>query len=334
LACLWQPLHAAEAVAVDVVRPDRGEVMRYVALPGTLVAERQATIYAKMPGYLRTLLVDKGDSVQQGQLLGELEMPELQADQARFLALVNVAKRDYERLSEARKQAPDLVVPQSVDEALGRLEIARADLKRTQQLLGYARLTAPFTGIVTMRYVDPGAYIPAATSGASASTAAIVTLMDISRLRVQIPVPEREAALIDSGEPVRLHTEGVKTPHVATISRFSHALDPETRTMLVEADLENAEQTLRPGMYANTEIGVEVHRGVLRVPSVAVRAERNASVVFVVRDDHAMRTVVRVGFNDGDHAEILDGLSGTESLAVPPANVQLTDGQSVRSLPR
>src|SRR5690606_16360759 len=147
----------------------------------------------------------------------------------------------------------DLVVPQSVDEAEGRLEIARADVARINHLLQYARISAPFAGIITRRHVDPGAYVPAATSGAAATTAAIVTLMDTSKLRVRIPVPERDAALVATGQPVRLRVEGLQQQWVSSVSRHSFALDPESRTLQVEADLDNTDGQLRPGMYVHAE---------------------------------------------------------------------------------
>jgi len=95
---------------------------------------------------------------------------------ARYKAEVEVAELDYKRLSESQKKLPDLVVPQTVDNAKGKLDVAKASLERTETLLGFAKITAPFSGVVTKRMVDPGAFIPAATSGSAAQNAAIVTL--------------------------------------------------------------------------------------------------------------------------------------------------------------
>src|SRR5215468_3970119 len=122
---------AAKPVDVKVVRPTRGEIVRYVRLPGGIRANQQATLYAKVAGYLKTITVDKGDRVLAGQALGEIEVPELQADLAKYKAEVKVAERDYARIGEAQKKAPDLVTPQSVDEALGRVEVAKANVDRT-----------------------------------------------------------------------------------------------------------------------------------------------------------------------------------------------------------
>src|SRR6185503_19346211 len=164
---------APKAIEVKVTRPTRGEIIRYVTLPGGIRANQQATLYAKVAGYLESISVDKGDRVQAGQSLAEIEVPELLADLARYKAEVKVADTDYQRASAAQKKAPDLVTPQSVDEAKGRLDIASANLEHTETLLRYAKVTAPFAGIVTARFVDSGAFIPSATSGSAAQNAAI-----------------------------------------------------------------------------------------------------------------------------------------------------------------
>src|SRR6266581_6169762 len=108
---------ATPPVAVQVVQPKRGSITRNVTLPGEIKAYQQATLYAKVAGYLKTISVDKGDFVKEGALLAEIEVPELLADVTKYKAEVEVAELDYQRLSESKKKAPDLVVPQTVDEA-------------------------------------------------------------------------------------------------------------------------------------------------------------------------------------------------------------------------
>src|SRR2546425_4266220 len=171
---------APPPVAVQVVQPKRGSITRNVTLPGEIKAYQQATLYAKVAGYLKTITVDKGDRVKEGDLIADIEVPEMLADLARYKAEVEVAELDYKRLSESQKKASDLVVPQTVDEARGRLDIAKANLERTQTLLNYAKIIAPFSGVITRRMVDPGAFIPAATSSSAAQSAALLTLADFS----------------------------------------------------------------------------------------------------------------------------------------------------------
>src|SRR3954454_20298892 len=144
-------------VIVQTRLPKHGPITRYVTLPGEVKPYQQATLYAKVAGYLKTISVDKGDEVQKGALLAEIEVPELLADRVRYKAEVEVANLDYQRLSESQKKVPDLVVPQTVDNAKAKLEVARASLERTESLLGFARITSPFSGIITRRMVDPGA---------------------------------------------------------------------------------------------------------------------------------------------------------------------------------
>jgi len=328
------PLLAADApkpVEVKVALPTRGEIIRYVTLPGSIRANQQATLYAKVAGYLKSLAVDKGDRVQAGQSLGEIEVPELLADSAKFKAEVKVAETDYRRVSTAQKKAPDLVMPQSVDEAKGRLDIASANLERTETLLRYANITAPFAGIVTARFVDPGAFIPSATSGSAAQNAAIVTLADFNTVRAQIALPEVEASLAQVGQPVKLTVEGLagKT-FEAKVSRLSYALDDATKTMLIEADLSNPDLVLRPGMYATIKVGVEKHTDALLIPVEALVVEKVNAFAFVADGGKAKKTAIKIGFNDGAKVEVLTGLTGSETVILVGKQV-LADGQSVNA---
>src|SRR6058998_781182 len=230
----------APSVAVQVVQPKRGPIIRNVTLPGEVKAYQQATLYAKVAGYLKTISVDKGDRVKEGDLIADIEVPEMLADLTRYKAEVTVAELDYKRLSESQKKLPDLVVPQTVDNAKGKLDVAKASLERTETLLGFAKITSPFSGVITRRMVDPGAFIPAATSGNSAQNAAIVTLTDFNKVRLQVAVPENEASLVAVDQPVKMTVEGLpgKT-FEGKVTRFSYALDEATKTMLAEIELPN-----------------------------------------------------------------------------------------------
>ena len=155
------PPEAPSPITVQTVLPRRGEIARSITLPTfRILALQAATIYAKVPGYLKTLTVDKGDAVQAGQLLGEIEVPELLADEIQYQAETEVSHTNYDRMFQARQKAPDLVVPQTVDDLRGAWEVAQAKLQRTRTLLQYARLVAPFAGVVTARFVDPGITFP------------------------------------------------------------------------------------------------------------------------------------------------------------------------------
>ncbi len=321
---------APKPIEVQTAMPARGEIHRFITLPGSIRANQQVTIFAKVPGYLKSLAVDKGDRVTAGQALGEIEVPELAAEAVKYRAETKVSETEYTRLDAARKNSPDLVTPQAVDESRGRLEIARANLERIETLLNYSKLLAPFAGIVTMRYVDPGAFIPAATSGSTAQAGAIVTLMDFNTVRAQVGVPELEAAFVRVGQPVRVTTESLPGKAFAgTVSRQSYALDEATRSVLIEADLPNPELTLRPGMYATIKVGVEKHPDTTLIPSAALMTEKSGASVFLVTDGKTKKTSVKTGFNDGAKVEILSGIR-LEDRVILLGKQTLADGQPVK----
>ena len=321
---------AADPTPVKTASVTRGDVVRYVTLPGTLKANQQATLYAKVAGYLTKVAVDKGDRVTADQLLAEIEVPELLADMKKYEADGKLADLELQRLTDAQKKAPDLVLPQALDKARGAAEVARANIGRTDTLLTFAKITAPFPGIITNRFVDNGAFAPAATSGGAAQNAALFTIMDFTTIRAQVAVPELDAALVKNGQPVKVAVEalgGKSFP--ATVTRFAYALDEATRTMLVEADLPNADGALRPGMYAMIKIGVDQHPGVLTVPVEALAMEKTNAFVFKIADGKAKKTPVTLGFNDSAIVEIATGLSEGESVILV-GKAAFTDGQTVQ----
>ena len=320
---------SAPPLLVQVIRPERGPITRFVTLPGEIKPYQEATLYAKVAGYLKTITVDKGDQVKEGALLAEIEIPELIADRARYRAEIEVAAIDFKRLSESQKKAPDLVVPQTVDDARGRLDIAKANLERAETLLNYAKIVAPFSGIITRRMVDPGAFIPAATSGSAAQNAALVTLTDFNRVRLQVAVPEIEAALVAVDEPVKLTVEGLPSKTFeGKVTRFSYALDESSKTMLAEIELPNPKLELRPGMYATVKIGIERKPEAMLVPVDAVVTEKAGGSVFTLNGNTAKKTRVQTGFNDGTHVEIVSGLK-PEQPVILVGKKSLNDGQAV-----
>ena len=304
-------------VSVKLTQPQRGEILRNVSLPATVVANQQATLYSKVAGYLKTIGVDKGDEVKQGQLLAEIEVPELVADVARSKAEVEIADLDFQRASDAQQKAPDLIVRQSLDTFKAKSLMAKANLERAETLLGFCKITAPFAGVITRRAVDAGAFVPSATSGSAAQNAVVVTLMDFDVVRVQVAVPEPEVPLVQKGMPVKVLVDELPGRAFAgSVTRFSQALDEASKTMLVEIDLENPKHELRPGMYATVKLGVEKHTDALLLPVEAVVFEKAGTSVFTVADGKAKKLPVKAGFNDGAAVEILDGITPNQSVVL------------------
>jgi membrane fusion protein (multidrug efflux system) len=273
--------------------------------------------------------VDKGDAVREGALLADIEVPELLADRTKFQADVEVAALDFKRVSEAQQKAPDLVVPQTVDNAKARFDVAKANLERTETLLGFAKIVAPFSGVITKRMVDPGAFIPTATSGSTAQNAALLTLMDFSKVRVQTAIPEPEVPFIINGLPVKVTVEELSgRVFEGGVTRYANALDDATKTMLAEIELLNPSGQLRPGMYATLRIVVESKPEALVVPTEALVVEKTRNSVFTVADGKARRVTVKTGFNDAGWVEVLDGLSLNDTVILVGKQA-LNDGQAV-----
>ena len=311
-------LHAAAApTEVKFTRPTRGDIVRYVTVPGTLKANQQATLYAKVGGYLSKIAVDKGDAVTAGQPLAELEVPELLADLARTRAEVNVAATELARLEAAAAKSPDLITPLALDAARGRAEIARANQSRSETLLTFAQVTAPFAGIVTARYADVGAYIPAASASSTPASAALVTIADFQIVRATVALPELEAV---KGNAVE-----------AKVSRLAYALDETTRTMLVEADVANPGLTLRPGQYATIKVGVEKHTDALLIPVEALVMEKTNAFAFLAAEGKAKKTAIKIGFNDGARVEVLSGLEPTAAVILV-GKLALADAQPINAV--
>ncbi len=266
-----------------------------------------------------------------GDFIAEIEAPELVADAARYRAEVEVAKADYTRLAEALKKAPDLVVPLAVDTAKGKLDIAEANQKRNDTLLSYARITAPFDGAITKRWVDPGALIPAATSSASPQSAAVVTLVDFSKVRIEAAIPEPEVPFLKPGQAAEIKIEELPDRSFpGEVTRIAYSLDDATKTMPVEIELANPDGALRPGMFATVRIVVEKKADALLIPAEALVVEKARTSVFKLVEGKAKKVPVKIGFEDGKSVEIGQGAVADDSIIVT-GKLQLTDGQPVNA---
>jgi len=321
----------APATPVQTIHLKRGEIVRQITLPGNVMAYQEATLYAKVAGYLKTINVDKGDTVKEGDQLAEIEAPEMQADLIKAKAEAEAAQLDYKRVTEAQKKASDLVMPQAVDAAKAKSGVAVASLQRIETLLGYAKITAPFSGVITKRWVDPGALIPAAISSSAAKNAAVVTLMDFSTVRIDMAIPDTEAPLVRKDLPVRVTVDELPgRTFQGAITRFAYALDESTKTMATEVEISNVDLALRPGMWASVEIELQRKENALLVPAEALVSEKNKSSVFVVRDSKAQKVSIATGFDDGVNVEILKGCNPGDAVILA-GKQSVTDGQRVQA---
>jgi membrane fusion protein, multidrug efflux system len=311
---------------VVVIRPQRGDMIRSITLPGDLVGLYQSTLYAKVTGYLKSISVDKGDWVKNGQVLAEIEVPELQQRLARARADLEVQHLTYQRLEQVWKSDPRLVARQDVDIAQGKYFEAKAQMDELEAMVSYTKIVAPFDGVITGRFVDPGALIKAGGEQATSApdqgsahpnggTSPVLSLALIDTMRTYVYVPEDAVGSIRRGMPAKLTLRDLPgRSYQGSVARYSNSLDLGTRTMLTEIDLKNPRHELYPGMYANVTLELERHRDALKLPETALGDSPGGKYVMIAQDGKLRRQDVTVGINTGNSVEIVHGLGGGETV--------------------
>jgi membrane fusion protein, multidrug efflux system len=303
-----------EGPVVIVVPLAHAEKQRTLSLPGEVHGYFESPIYAKIAGYVKTMLVDKGAVVKKGQLLAVLESPELDHQ-------VNDAKATYEinAITDRRNQTlvrQSVIAQQTADESHAAMLEARASWKSLQAEQAYERVVSPYDGVITERNVDPGALIGLATATAS-STPPILAMATLKPVRVYLQMAQDDAAFINDGDPaVVTITQLPRKQFSGTVTRHPSALTAQTRTMLVEVDLPNDDLLLLPGMYAHVKISLEGNSSAPLVPDEALIFNGDQTFVPVVNANRIHLEPVTLGFDDGMKCQIVEGLNGNEMVAL------------------
>jgi len=276
------------------------------------------------------------------------EIRRAKADLDRAESAHQVAHLASTRLAGVIKERPNLVAQQDVDDATARdrmaeaqvataqaalasaeqqLEVSRATQNKTQTLFAYARITAPFAGVITHRYADTGAMIQAGTASQT-QTMPVVRLSENRLLRLTIPVPESAVTRIRLGELVNVRVQALGRTYPGKIARFAGRLNADTRTMETEVDVTNANLELIPGMYAYADIALDRITGALTVPVQALDRDEQRTSVMVVIGGRLERRAVKTGLELPDRVEITSGLIEND-LVVVGSRSQLKAGTSV-----
>ncbi|MGC9195951.1 MAG: efflux RND transporter periplasmic adaptor subunit [Syntrophobacteraceae bacterium] len=311
-----QPTRAAADPApktVAVVKVERANLARTVAIEAEMRPWEQINVHAKVSGFLKTINVDIGDQVKKGQVLATLEIPEQAQDEANAQADYTVAKLNFDRIETVIKQHPGLLAQQEVDDAQGKYEQAKAAYQRTKILSAYATITAPFDGVITKRSADPGALVQAGTSSDTQSLP-IVHLADIYKLRLDFPAPEEIVPQMHVGMPVTIVIHAANETLQSKVARMSESVDPSTRTMIVEVDIDNRDLKLKPGMYAEATIPLAAKTNVLAAPMQAVVMGKHPEVWVVDKNNIVQRRAVTLGIRTPDKIQITNGVSAGDLL--------------------
>ncbi|MGH7918219.1 MAG: efflux RND transporter periplasmic adaptor subunit, partial [Candidatus Binataceae bacterium] len=319
---------------VITVRPQLGTAIRSITLPGDLIGYYESTLYAKVTGYLRSIYVDKGDRVKKGQVLAVIEVPELKQRLERAKANLAIQRITYQRLHKVWSTDPRLVALENVDIARSKYRQAKAEADELAAMDSYTQIIAPFDGVITGRFVDPGALIKAGAVGGmsgggvqfangaqegsahpNGSAAPVLSEAMIKTLRTYVYVPQDVVPYIRRGEPARLTLKDFpRRVFHGKVTRFANSLDLGTRTMLTEVDIKNPRDELYPGMYAEVTLQLQRHAGVLMLPNQALEMSATGSYVYVVKNGRLLRQPVVTGINNGRRIEIVSGLTGKDSV--------------------
>ncbi|HTS80603.1 MAG TPA: efflux RND transporter periplasmic adaptor subunit [Myxococcaceae bacterium] len=302
---------------------------RTLAIPGEVRGWNQATLYAKVAGYVREVKVDKGTRIKKGDLLAQLESPETDQQVLGARADLQLKLVQAERARKLRPQG--FIAQQDLDNAESALSVSRATLQQLLATQSYEQVRAPFDGVVTARYVDPGALVAAGT----ASNQAVQPLFDVADMRtvrVQVYVGQDDASDLRPGVPVSISLpDDPGHPIEAKVSRTAQGLDTRTRTMLVEVDVANEPARLYPGSYVNVRLRFPGRRTPL-IPGDALAWR--GDVVYVARldpDNRVKFVRIQPGEDNGRQIQVLSGLQGGEQVVLNPS-AELSDGDRVQPL--
>jgi RND family efflux transporter MFP subunit len=324
---------------VTTTRPTRGGAGTAVTLPGTLQGVIESTVYARSSGYVVRWMKDIGASVRKGELLAEINAPEIdqqlrQAEAARAQSASGeaLAKSTAERWQNLRQK--DAVTQQDLDERVSAYRQAQADLaaaeanvSRLRSLQGFNRVTAPFDGVLTRRNVDVGDLINAGNGGAGQ---ALFSVAQVDPLRLYIYVPQVYASQVRIGDAVTVSlAERAGIHYQGSIARTARAIDPATRTLQVEVRVPNPGGELLSGAYVQAELPLEGDRASTVVPTNVLLFRPDGPRVAIVDPSGRVRLApVKLGTDYGTSVEVLAGLDAADRIIVNPAD-SLADGDVV-----
>jgi RND family efflux transporter MFP subunit len=340
-ADLAQATENAATPIVNVTHPEANAPNQEIALPGNVQAFSDTPIYARTSGYLKHWYFDIGAHVKQGDLLAEIDTPEVddqlqqaRADLATAQANLQLAEITAKRNEELLKSKS--IATQDRDNAVGTynadktiVNSKQADVTRLERLQSYEKVYAPFAGIITARATDVGALIDA---GAAPSARELFHLSAIDKVRIYVAVPEAYSRAIQVGSTAAVTLDEFPGKRFdGALVRTANAIDPATRTLMVEVDVDNPDGELLPGAYASVHLPLpsDLRTATVTVPSNTLIFRKDGLQVALVRDGKAQLVPVKIGRDYGDKVEIVSGLKTADDVILDPAD-SLVGGSAVQ----
>lgn len=335
---------AADAVTagkttVTVVEPTRTSSAPELVLPGNVRANEMTSIYSRVDGYLKKWYVDIGDHVQEGQILADIEAPQVDAElrmaQAQLeLAQANLALAQsnsvrsqelFQNNVNSQKELDTVVATEQVQKAT--LDNAAAALTSAQDMKGFEQIRAPFAGTITARYIDVGSLV---SSGSARTVQKLFDLAQSDPVRVFVNVPQADVSSVQAGTPATITVDEFPGQTFAgKVARDAGAFDLSSRTLLLEIDVPNPDGRLYAGMYAHAKLALKNPAPALLVPDNSILIDSRGVRVLVVDASNKIRVKpVTLGRDFGTKSEILGGLEATDRVVQNPTEA-LQEGMAV-----
>jgi RND family efflux transporter MFP subunit len=325
--------------SVSVIHPKRGELREEISLPGNIQAFVDAPVYARTSGYLKKWYSDIGTRVKTGDLLAEIDSPEVDQQLAQAKAQLATAQANLKlaeiTMNRDLSMMKDAIPKQDVDNAVGAYEADKAtvesqaaNVKHLEQLVAFEKVFAPFDGLITARNTDVGQLINAGNGGTAQE---LFRISSTNKLRIFISVPQTYSQAAVPGVNADLTLiEAPGRHYVGKVARNTGMIDPTTRTLLTEVDIENTSGQLMPGAYAEVHLKLPAATAALVVPVTALIFRAAGLQVAVVRDGKAEMVHVTEGRDYGTEVEITSGITAHDLVIINTPD-SLTSGATVRA---
>lgn len=307
------------SIPVEVKTVGRGNIAATLLTYTSLEAERHVDVVSRTQGLVKTILVEEGDRVEEGQPLAQLDTDVLELTLQEREVNMNSLESNYNRSRELLEQ--ELLSSQEFEQTKFQYEAARTQYESAELQLAYATIRSPFAGIITERLIEVGNLVNA--------NDVVFRTADLDPLLARIYVPEKDIGQVRAGQSVRINVEGSDQTHAGRVARISPIVDPQSGTVKVTVEIRDRRGTLRPGMFTTVNLVIAINEDVLQIEKKALVAEAEGSYAFLFRDGTAEKRLIELGIAEGDYVEVLSGLSDGDSI-ITVGQEGLRNGAPVR----
>ncbi len=315
--------------SVEVEKPKQRSFIAEVLITGTALPNQKVIIYAMESGYIKKITKDIGDVVSKGEIIAVLANPNLSRELEKKQAQLQAKKSTYERLKSVYQKTPSLTPLQTVEDAEASYLSAKAAVSSIRDRLSFLNIKAPFNGKITKKMVDNGALVQSGLT--EDNPQGIVEIQETNPIRLTIALPEADIAAIDKKVEVTItFPELPQKSFKAKISRTAGALDPASKTMQVEIDINNPQGHIKPGMYAKALMQISSRVGVVSLPVTAQWIYQNQPFVLIVKNNKVHRIALRKGLSNKDYFEVLNPEITENTLVIVQGKGLVQHGQTVK----